>query len=177
MRAGLKGGYCYDLGTDQEFDLQLHAARDILARIEHMVHHWDEFTADHLAYPQRKTHEYAAWVRLLAEWRAYAAMYEYSLEHIRSGRGEEALLPYVRHDPRTIWDLFWVFAWEGNAHAIDCLCAHIVPQLLPQQEPFCRRALQTVIDTPWRDTDAMAGEAVQTALLATHFRITGPAPD
>ena len=71
----------------------------------------------------------------------------------------------------------WVFAWEGNAHAIDWLCAHIVPQLLPQQEPFCRRALQTVIDTPWRDTDAMAGEAVQTALLATHFRITGPAPD
>ena len=98
-------------------------------------------------------------------------VYEYMLEHIRAGRVEEALLPYARYDPRTFWDLFWVFAWEGNAHAIDWLCAHIVPQLLPQQEPFCRRALQAIIDTPWRDTDAIAGEAVQTALLATHFTV------
>ena len=69
-----------------------------LARIqvEHAVHHWDEFTADHLAYPLRKTREYAACVRLLAEWRAHTAMYEYTLEHIRAGRVEEALLPYFR---------------------------------------------------------------------------------
>ena len=58
------------------------------------------------------------------------------------------LLAYVRHDPRTFWDLFWVFAWEGNEHAINWLCAHIVPQLLPRQEPFCRRALQAIIDSP-----------------------------
>ena len=84
---------------------------------------------------------------------------------------EEALLQYARCDPRTFLDLFLVFAWEGNANAIDWRCAQIVPQLLPQQEPFCRRALQAIVDTRWRDTDAMAGEAVQTALLATHFTV------
>ena len=34
-----KGGYGYDLGTDQAFDLKLHTAHDILARIERVVQH------------------------------------------------------------------------------------------------------------------------------------------
>ena len=44
-------------------------------------------------------------------------------------------------------------------------------QLLQQQEPFCRRALQALIDTPWRGTDAMAGDAMQAALLAVRFTV------
>lgn len=98
-------------------------------------------------------------------------MYAHTLEHLRAGRVEEALLPYARCHPRTFWDWFLEFAWEGNMHAIDWLGVHIVPQRLPQQEPFCRPVLQALIDKPWHGTDALAGEAMQAALLSVRFTV------
>ena len=155
----------------EDLDLWLHVARDLCTRIERAVQHWDEFTADRLPYPLRQRREYAAWVRRLAEWRAYAAMYEHTLEHFRAGRTEEALLPYARYAPHAFWDQFWGVAWKGDASAVDWLCAHIVPQLLPQQECACRRALQGVIDNPWHPSEGMDSAAMRTALLATHFTV------
>ena len=171
VKAFYGGGSGYALGTAQAFTRKLDAARNIVARIARAVQHWDEFTAAREPYPLRKTHEYAVWVRRLAEWSAYTAVYAHTLEHLRAGRLEEALLPYARCHPRVFWDLFWEFAFYGKGHAIDWLGAHLVPQLLPLQEPFCRRALQALIDQPRAGACALDGEAMQAALLAVRFTV------
>ena len=156
---------------DEEITLRLRAAHELCDRIAHAVDHWDEFTAAHGAYPLRKTREYAKSVRLLAEWRAFTVVYEHPTEHLRAGRVDEALLPYAIHNPHAFWEWFWEYALENTVRVTDWLCEHMVPQLLPQQEPYCRYALQAILNLTYHNTADLAVDAMHTALLATHITV------